>query len=786
MGPGRAWDRDRGDPLAVDVVIRLVPLGEPDPQGFERLGRHRQVALDAARGAEQFPLDPRVELETLVGLVAVAGGRLDVRDLVLRAIELIDPPRPPVGALGLLPGELQVVGPTLRGHDERRPRGVEGQEHADVGDPPGPRGPLVPVPVAVLVDPVVEGRDRADRDAEPDPVVEGGDPVGRVRPAGLAREPEPVRVDFGPGRQDVERAAGVEDLQGRRAPLAEREGGDAVVVAAAARDRVVAVAVAAGVPLEAVHVVVRQHHAAAPDQVDVPGLHVVGRLARPVVVPADADDAGGLPRGDPLGYIEEGGDRHAGPALVRQLLDRIAVAPEGLLDSHPERPRRRPGPPQAEDVQQRLAYRRASSLPVADRAALRERERDELGVDPASDLVPGHVGREDGLGEPRVREATDQGENDREVVHRSSIGLGVAGTPVRSRSGGNGASTRPSHPGSALDKMFDANRFHKGQEGVLDGLSPRDRFTDRVSAGGAPRAGRVVRARRRGRALPGRLLRLPPRLAHAAGRPAQRRDPGVPLPAAPRGAARPVGQRDLPPGRLGRRRGGGEVLPGAAHGQRSGAADEPDLPDRRPRVGGLHRRGRRAAPVARRHGRGRVPVSHEPPLLPVRVDGGQPGPPGGAAAARGLIPRGQVARAGRGGIPVRHHRVSPPARGEPGREDPRVHRRPPDPLGRRRRAAPGQGRGHREHPRAVPGLPRPASPTRRSVASTLGSPGARRNSPSCAARTRGPSCGSSSPPRSSGPGGTSASATSTATARPRCSSPRTSPGSATTSSRSVA
>ena len=130
--------------------------------------------------------------------------------------------------------------------------------------------------------------------------------------------------------------------------------------------------------------------------------------------------------------------------------------------------------------------------------------------------------------------------------------------------------------------------------------------------------------------------------------------------------------------------------------------------------------------------------------------------------------------------------VSPPARGEPGREDPRVHRRPPDPLGRGRRAAPGQGRGHREHPRAVPGLPRPASPMRRSVASTPGSPGARRSSPSCAARTRGPSCGSSSPPRSSAPAGTSASATSTATARPRCSSPRTSPGSATTSSRSVA
>ena len=96
---------------------------------------------------------------------------------------------------------------------------------------------------------------------------------------------------------------------------------------------------------------------------------------------------------------------------------------------HPQRPRRRPGPPQAEDVQQRLACRGAPSLPIADREPFRERERDELGVDPASDLVPAHVGREDGLSEPRVREATDQGENDREVVVFLDRGVELADGP---------------------------------------------------------------------------------------------------------------------------------------------------------------------------------------------------------------------------------------------------------------------------------------------------------------------------------------------------------------------
>src|SRR5262249_56998269 len=125
-------------------------------------------------------------------------------------------------------------------------------------------------------------------------------------------------------------------------------------------------------------------------------------LARLVMVPADADDAGGLLPGAPLGYIKDGGDRHAGPALVGQLLDRIAVASEGSLDLHPERPRRRPDTPQTEDVQQRLADGQPSGLPVADGQALLKWERDELGVDPAPHLVPGHIWREDCPPGPRT------------------------------------------------------------------------------------------------------------------------------------------------------------------------------------------------------------------------------------------------------------------------------------------------------------------------------------------------------------------------------------------------
>ena len=217
------------------------------------------------------------------------------------------------------------------------------------------------------------------------------------------------------------------------------------------------------------------------------------------------------------------------------------------------------------------------------------------------------------------------------------------------------------------------------------------------------------------------------------------------------------------------------------------AADEPDLPDRRPRVGGLHRRGRRAASVARRHGRGRLPLPHQPPLLPVRADGGQPGAPGAAAAAR---ERHSAWRSGASSAAApfpydttRYYRLRVE---NEGLEDPGLHRRQADPHGRRRRAAPGQGRRHRQHPGAVPGFPRDrvADEAKRGIDARI----ARREAELAELRGQNPrpKLWKTFKTPKFGAGGTSGSATSTATARPRCSSPRTSPGSATTSSRSVA
>ena len=260
---------------------------------------------------------------------------------------------------------------------------------------------------------------------------------------------------------------------------------------------------------------------------------------------------------------------------------------------------------------------------------------------------------------------------------------------------------RPAHP----SWPFDSSRGSRWP------FSLCDRFTDHVSTGRAPRPGRVVRppVRPSSSAMTSPASPAGSRGPSASSTPRSR---SIISCRTARSAARPVGQRDLPPGRLGRRR-GGEVLPGAAHGQRSGAsvnpifsAGDPEWEDCTVEVG--------VRPVARRHGRGRVPIPHEPPLLPVRVDGGRPG-----AWRCGCRSRTHSARpSGAAGVRRRSRTTLPgitPARGEPGREDPRLHRRPPDPRPKTTNCSRARPGSPRTSPRTVPGIPRPAPMRRRRI-----------------------------------------------------------------------
>ena len=99
------------------------------------------------------------------------------------------------------------------------------------------------------------------------------------------------------------------------------------------------------------------------------------------------------------------------------------------------------------------------------------------------------------------------------------------------------------------------------------------------------------------------------------------------------------------------------------------ATDEPDLLDRRPRVGGLH---------ASRSACGRSPSTIWPAsssaITPIgittcsRSTDGKTRPPGAAPAARKDVPRGGLARARHRPLSVRHHAVLPPAVENEGRK----------------------------------------------------------------------------------------------------------------------
>ena len=161
-----------------------------------------------------------------------------------------------------------------------------------------------------------------------------------------------------------------------------------------------------------------------------------------------------------------------------------------------------------------------------------------------------------------------------------------------------------------------------------------------------------------------------------------------------------------------------------------------------PEWGDYTRRGQRAAALARRHGRGRLPLPHQSPLLPLRADRRDDGPPGGAPAAReGSSAWRSGASSARAAFPydtTRYYRLRVENEGS---SDPGVHRWQAHPDGRRRRARPGEGGRHRQHPGAVPGFPRHRARRGEGADRAIGSPGARRSWPGSAPRTRGPSSG---------------------------------------------
>ncbi len=212
-----------------------------------------------------------------------------------------------------------------------------------------------------------------------------------------------------------------------------------------------------------------------------------------------------------------------------------------------------------------------------------------------------------------------------------------------------------------------------------------------------------------------------------------------------------MGQRDLPPRRLGRRRGGRPVVPGAAHGQRPSAADEPDLPDRATREWEDYAVEVGVRPCSLDDMAGVVFRYHtNRHYYLFALMGGRSGPAWRVRLPlERLIPRWPSGASWRRtAFPYDTTRITAYTWRTRAR-DPRVHRRPPDPPGRGRRAARVRPGSPQTSPRGFQDFHVQVADGTKRRRSTRGSPARGRSSPSCAARTHGPSRGSSSLPRSS-------------------------------------
>src|SRR5262249_54739023 len=88
---------------------------------------------------------------------------------------------------------------------------VQSQQSPNVGDSPDARRALMPVPVDVTANPVVEGGDGADRNSQLNAGIECGDPIGCVAATRLAGETDAYGIDIRSRGEHVQSAYGIEN-----------------------------------------------------------------------------------------------------------------------------------------------------------------------------------------------------------------------------------------------------------------------------------------------------------------------------------------------------------------------------------------------------------------------------------------------------------------------------------------------------------------------------------------------------------------------------------------------
>src|SRR5579872_989552 len=208
-------------------------------------------------------------------------------------------------------------------NDEQRPGRDHPIESSNVSKGSQSWWALVPVVIIIHLDPLRERARRGDRYGQGDSLIQCGYPIGAVATARFAREYDARAVDIRPGVQIIHRANSIQHLDsgGRAARIGIQR---IRVIFAAKHTGLAGIAARA---LEAAEVIVGNGDEAAPHQIVIARLNVIGGLAAAIGMAADADSGGRF-----AFYILRYPDhcRHVHPRItfVRNLLDGVAIAIE--------------------------------------------------------------------------------------------------------------------------------------------------------------------------------------------------------------------------------------------------------------------------------------------------------------------------------------------------------------------------------------------------------------------------------------------------------------------------
>ena len=180
----------------------------------------------------------------------------------------------------------------------------------------------MPVPVAIVANPIIEAGNRTDWNGEAHTLIERRNPVGAITPAGFARKAEATSIDILACIKIIDSPNAIQNFQGSGGSRGVGKAAQAMIVSTAVWHQ--GTRVRSSITFRGHQVIIGDDNKAASNKIHASRLDLHICLALTIDMARDADHCRGW-RGEGFWRVDERGHHHSWIALVNDFFDGIAI-----------------------------------------------------------------------------------------------------------------------------------------------------------------------------------------------------------------------------------------------------------------------------------------------------------------------------------------------------------------------------------------------------------------------------------------------------------------------------